>query len=43
MVDGQIGYLETVQCLVLKRELEVAVIQSHLVEERTAVAQLLKT
>ena len=37
MVDGQIGQLETVQCLVLKRELEVVIIQSHLVEARTAV------
>ena len=37
MVDGQIGYLEAVQCPVLKRELEVVIIQNHLVEERTAV------
>ena len=37
MVDGQIGWLETVHCLVLKRELEVVIILFHPVEERVVM------
>ena len=42
MVDGQTGQLKIVHSLVLKKELESATILHRLVEERTAVAQLLK-
>ena len=37
MVDGQIGWLEIVHCLVLKGELEVVIILYHLVDETVAV------
>ena len=37
MVDGQIGQLEVVQFLALKRELEVVLILYHLVEGRAAM------
>ena len=42
MVDGQTGQLEIAHSLVLKKKLESVTILHHLVEERTAVAQLLK-
>ena len=42
MVDGQTGQLEIAHSLVLKKELGSVTILQHLVEERTAVDQLLK-
>ena len=42
MVDGQTGQLEIVHSLVLKKVLESVTILHHLVEEKTAVVQLLK-
>ena len=42
MVDGQTGQSEIAHGLVLKKVLESVTILHHLVEERTAVVQLLK-